>query len=185
MEIQRSFDPIDGTQALQRQYLTFELGGQEYAVAVLSVREIIEYRPITSVPLTPDWLLGVLNLRGSVVPVLDLSRRFLLEPTPISKRTCVVISEISSGNEVAEFGMLVDLVKEVIFLGEDQIQPKPELGDRGDAFALEGIASIEDRFVLLIDCEKAFTREAIEMATAEPLATGHVETDAREGAGGL
>jgi purine-binding chemotaxis protein CheW len=114
----------------QRQYLTFFLADEQYAVGVLSVKEIIEYGVVTRVPTTPPYIRGVINLRGSVVPVVDLSVRFGLQECPVSRRTCIIIMETSLRGERATMGVVADSVSQVIQFAEADIEPPPAFGTR-------------------------------------------------------
>src|SRR5215470_5920709 len=114
----------------QRQYLTFFLGNDQYAVGVLSVKEIIEYGIVTRVPTTPPYIRGVINLRGSVVPVVDLAVKFGAEPCPLSRRTCIIIMETMLRGERATMGVVADSVSQVIQFAEHDIEPAPAFGSR-------------------------------------------------------
>ncbi len=105
------------------QYLTFFIGGEEYAVGILKVKEIIEFDTITKVPHTPDWIRGVINLRGSVVPVVDLAIKFGQPPSEIGKLTCVIITEVVSEGENTVLGVMADAVNQVIDLKPEEIEP--------------------------------------------------------------
>jgi purine-binding chemotaxis protein CheW len=178
------------------QFLSFLLGGEGYGVPLLAVREIIEFRDITPVPMTPDCLLGVLNLRGSVVPVVDLCQRLGLQKKAIDKRSCIVIVEVDVDAEAeaeaetrAEqlvVGMLVDSVQEVIFL-EEGLKPTPEISGRPDLRAIKGIASVNDSFILIIDCQAALSLDALGQITAsnqpEPPSQPLDRNDSHESAG--
>jgi purine-binding chemotaxis protein CheW len=136
------------------QYLRFQVAGGTYAVSLLRVKEIIEYRPLTVVPMTPTCVRGVLNLRGSVVPVIDLALRFGLPPAPVGKRTCVVITEASLDGTDAVIGLVADAVSEVLDLARDALSPAPAFGTPVPVEYLQGLAQVGDGFVLLLDVDR-------------------------------
>jgi purine-binding chemotaxis protein CheW len=140
--------------SLGGEYLTFTLDGEEYGLGLLRVREIIEHQPITLVPNAPAAIRGVINLRGAVVPVVDLSARFGLRPCVIGRWTCIVIVEISVDAETALLGLLVDAVNDVIFLADADIVPPPTFGTRVRYEHLVGLGRRGDKFTVLLDAEK-------------------------------
>ena len=123
----------------QAQYLTFHLAGEEYAVDILQVKEIIEYGAITKVPQTPPSIRGVINLRGNVVPVIDLAVKFGLSPNPVTARTCVVIVEAELGGERAVMGIIADAVSKVVKLLPEEILPPPPFGTQVRVDFLRGM----------------------------------------------
>ncbi len=133
------------------QYLTFHVAGESYAVPILRVREIIPYRGATKVPLTSAAVRGVINLRGSVVPVVDLSVRFRGGETPASKRACVVILDLEMSDERGVMGLLVESVDAVIDLPASRIEAPPEFGAAVCPDFLEGMARIGEQFVAVLD----------------------------------
>jgi purine-binding chemotaxis protein CheW len=133
-----------------RQYLTFRLGSEEYGLGILTVQEIRGWSPVTAIPHTPRWLLGVINLRGVVVPVLDLRLKFALERADYSETTVVIILNV--GTRVA--GIVVDGVSDVITLRAEQIRPAPSLGGNVDTSHITGFATLDDRMRILIDVER-------------------------------
>src|SRR5512147_2847214 len=112
-------------QATPGQYLTFSIGDEQYAVGILRVREILQYEVVTRVPTTPAWIRGVMNLRGSVVPVVDLAVKFSLPPTALTSTTCIVIVETTLGERRAVMGLMVDAVNQVLDLLATDIEPPP------------------------------------------------------------
>ena len=149
------------TLATPGQFLTFRIGGDEYGLPILQVREIIEYQPITRVPNAPPAIIGVLNLRGSAVPVADLSRAFGRPESVITRRTCVVIVEVHHDTELTAVGMLVDSVSQVLELTEAQIRPPPSFGTPVSLDFLRGMGQVEQRFVLLLDCERVLSLDEL------------------------
>ena len=119
---------LDRKQEATLQYLTFSLGDEVFAMDIRSVREIIQHAAMTAVPLMPDFVRGVINLRGAVVPVIDLQARFGRTPASVGKKTCIVIFDASRDGEKAELGLLVDAVSEVIDIASANIEPPPQFG---------------------------------------------------------
>ncbi len=133
----------------QHQYLTFLLSGEVFAINILNIREILEYSPLTPVPMTPDFISGVLNLRGSVVPVIDLALRFKKEAAKINKRTSIVIIEITHNDRKMDIGVIVDIVNEVIEIPE--IEPAPTFGSSIRTDFIEGMGKVNDSFTIILD----------------------------------
>jgi len=134
-----------------QQYLTFTLGSEVFAIGILAIKEIIEYSNLTSVPMMPEYVRGVINLRGAVVPVLDLSVRFGKPPSPVTKRTCIVIIEIMSTGERQDVGIVVDAVDSVLDIPADQIEPPPAFGAHISTDFIQGMGKVNGRFVILLD----------------------------------
>lgn len=143
------------------QYLTFFMAGEEYGAGILKVKEIIEFDTLTTVPMTPPWIRGVLNLRGNVVAVIDLAVKFGMPESEISDRTCVVIVEIDLEVEKAVMGMLVDAVSQVVDFSAADILPPPAFGTRVHVDYLQGMGKLEDKFVLLIDTDRMLGTEEL------------------------
>ncbi|MFW6201503.1 MAG: chemotaxis protein CheW [Gemmatimonadota bacterium] len=153
--------------AEQTQHLTFFLNGEEYGVAILRVREIIRYERITPVPMTPAFIRGVINLRGSVVPVVDLSVKFGLERAEVTPRTCIVIVEVENGEEERTvMGIVVDHVSQVADLGPDDVQDPPDFGTPIAMEYLRGLGAVDDRFVLILDIDRVLTGSELEQTAA-------------------
>lgn len=146
--------------AERKQYLTFQVAGAEYAVGILRVREIINHREPTRVPMTPPHVPGVINLRGLVVPLVDLALEFGAEPTVVTRRTCIVIVELCIRGETTAMGLLVDAVNEVAEIGPDEIQPPPPLGLGISADLLLGLGRVEQRFVPILDLDRVLVADA-------------------------
>ncbi len=145
-----------------RQYLSFQVAGDDYAIGVLQIHEIIEYADvITRVPQAPPSVRGVLNLRGRVVPVVDLAIRFGLPATVPSRRTCVIIVDVESSGESMMLGLLADAVDQVIDLATDQVLPPPTFGTRVRIEFLLGLGSVGDRFVMLLDLPRLLAEEEL------------------------
>ncbi|MCP4701069.1 MAG: purine-binding chemotaxis protein CheW [Gammaproteobacteria bacterium] len=153
-EIQERFsETVEG----QNQYLTFALGGEMYAIGILYIKEIIEYGGVTPVPMTPELIHGVLNLRGNVLPVIDLSVRLDGTPQPIGERTCIVIVEVSAGNETVNMGIVVDAVKDVVTLPSQDLEPAPSFGSRIRVDFIRNIGKFKERFITLLDIERVLS----------------------------
>ena len=143
------------------QYLTFFLAGEEYALSILQVTDIIECGVVTRVPGTPPWIRGVHNLRGTVVPVIDLAIKFGLPPTEITRRTCVVIVELHIDDEALVMGVMTDSVHQVVELGPDQIQAAPAFGPRVRVDCVLGMATSNGKFVVILDIDRILASEEI------------------------
>lgn len=158
--------------ALPSQFLTFMLGEDQYAVGILHIKEIIEYGSLATVPMMPDCVRGVINLRGAVVPVMDLSARFGRSPSCISKRSCIVIVEVEGDGECKQvMGMLVDAVNAVVEIAAGDIEPAPSFGTRIRPDFIAGIGKYNGKFVILLDIERVLSSEEIvEMARGTALA---------------
>ena len=138
-------------------YLTFRLHKETFAVSVKKVREVLEYAPITKVPRTPEHMLGVINLRGSVVPVMDLGIKFGLGSRPVNDDTGIVVMEVGVGGETVILGTVVDGVEEVVELSETDIQPPPPMGSRLETQFLLGLGQRENRFLMLLEMDNIFS----------------------------
>lgn len=148
------------------QYLTFFLAGEEYAITILQVTDIIECGAVTRVPGTPPWIRGVHNLRGTVVPVIDLAIKFGLPPTEVTRRTCIVIVELKADDETLIMGVMADSVHQVVDFTPEQIQPAPAFGPRVRVDCLLGMASSNGKFVLLLDIDRVFSSDEIVAASS-------------------
>jgi purine-binding chemotaxis protein CheW len=134
----------------QSQYLTFMLGGEIFAIGILAIKEIIEFNQLTTVPMMPRFVRGVINLRGAVVPVIDLAARFGRGATTESKRTCIVIVEIVSEGERQVVGVLVDAVNEVLDIPAADIEPAPSFGARVRSDFIAGMGKVKGKFVIIL-----------------------------------
>jgi purine-binding chemotaxis protein CheW len=134
-----------------QQYLTFVLAGEVFAIGILAIKEIIEYTSPTSVPMMPEYLRGVINLRGLVVPVIDLAVRFGKPASPVTKRTCIVIVEIELDGERYDIGAVVDAVNAVVEIRASDIEPPPSFGARIRTDFIAGMGKVDGRFVILLD----------------------------------
>ncbi|MBI5919401.1 MAG: purine-binding chemotaxis protein CheW [Nitrosomonadales bacterium] len=141
----------------QQQYLTFMLGGELFAIGILTIKEIIEYGNLTTVPLMPDFIRGVINLRGSVVPVVDLSARFGRKSAEITRRTCIVIIEVEAGEDKQDIGVMVDAVNEVLEIPDNQIEPAPAFGAKIRTDFIAGMGKVNGKFVILLNVDKVLS----------------------------
>ena len=135
------------------QYLSFMLGQDMFAIGILAVREILEYLGVTPVPQMPPCISGVINLRGTAVPVLDLARRLERQPSAISKRTCIIVVEVTNEDGPFVIGILVDAVNAVLDIGAADIEAPPTFGAKVRAEMLQGIGKVQGRFVLLLNVQ--------------------------------
>jgi purine-binding chemotaxis protein CheW len=154
--------------AEQQQYLTFLLADEEFAISILKVKEIIEYDTVTKVPRTPKWIRGVINLRGGVVPVVDLAVKFGLDERPVTKTTCIVIVEVQFEAQSTTMGIVADAVSQVMELTSERIQQAPEFGTRVKMDYLLGMAQLGKKFALLLDVDKVLSTDELlsELASA-------------------
>lgn len=133
------------------QYLTFELGTEVFAINILNIKEIIEYGQVTEVPRMPSFIRGVINLRGSVVPVIDLSARFGKAASKVSRKSCVVILEVMFEDEQHVVGVMVDAVNAVLDIEDSQIEPAPTFGANIRSDFIQGMGKVEGKFVIILD----------------------------------
>jgi len=151
------------------QYLTFSLGAEVFALDIRGVREIIQFGALTTVPLMPRFLRGVINLRGAVVPVIDLQVRFGRAPAAVGKKTCIVIFDSVRDGERTELGLMVDAVSEVVDIEPGRIDPPPSFGAPVTRDFIRGMGRLGDRFVILIDPARAFDVEEMAQICAASL----------------
>lgn len=156
-----------------RQFLTFLLRGEMFGIGILYIKEIIEYGHLTEIPMTPPTIRGVINLRGAVVPVIDLAARFGGSPSQIGRRTCIVIVEIEDGTQSQDIGLIVDAVNEVIEIPPADITPPPSFGARLRTDFIAGMGKVDGRFVVLLDIGQVLSMNEI----AEYGFLGHDEPD--------
>ena len=143
--------------AVQQQYLTFLLAEEEYAVNIQKVKEIIEYSSVTKVPKVPRWIRGVINLRGNVVPVVDLAVRFGLDERPTTKTTCMVIVEVQQDAENTVMGVIADSVNQVIDLNAQDIEEPPAFGTRVRLEYLAGMGKLGKKFALILNIDRVLS----------------------------
>jgi purine-binding chemotaxis protein CheW len=144
-----------------RQYLTFKLGDEIFALDVEKVREVLDYTTITRIPRTPEFMRGVINLRGSVVPVVDLRLAFGLTRTEKTVNTCIVVAEVAMDGETVVLGALADSVEEVIDLEPESIQPGPKLGASVNTDFILGMGKRDAQFLMILDIDKVFSSDQL------------------------
>ena len=144
-----------------RQYLTFRLGKEVFALDVAKVREVLDLTPITEIPRTPEFMRGVINLRGSVVPIVDLHCSFGMPATQNTVNSCIIVVEILLDNEIVVIGALADQVEEVIDLEPEQIQPPPKIGAYVKTEFLHGMGNRDGRFLMILNIDQVFTAEEL------------------------
>ena len=154
---------IDLSTVESDQYLTFVLSGEEFAIPVMSIKEITEYGYLTTVPMVPDFIQGVVNLRGNVVPVISLANKFNLEVKPIDKRTCIIIMDAQMGNKKVVMGVVVDKVLQVIEIPNINIEPSPSLGTSIQTDFIKGMGKIDDKFLIILDIVQILSGDEITM----------------------
>ena len=147
------------------QYLTFALGGEMFAVGILYVKEIIEFGNLTEIPMLPSFIRGVINLRGAVVPVIDLSARFGGKSTEVGRRTCIVIVEVADEEARHDIGIMVDAVSEVLDIPGSEIEPPPSFGAKIRADFIFGMGKVLGKFVIILNIDKVLSVEEIALLT--------------------
>lgn len=152
----------------QEQYLTFRLGDEVYGVGILCVKEIIEYGHLTVVPMMPECTRGVINLRGAVVPVVDLASRFGRPPTVVGRRTCIVIVEVQGAEERQVVGVIVDAVNEVLEIPRSQIEPPPSFGMRIRPDFIRGMAKVGGGFIVLLEVGRVLSLDELAAVSQLP-----------------
>ena len=147
------------------QYLTFILDGAQYALSILVVKEIVEYGRVTVVPMMPAWIRGVINLRGSVIPVMDLSARFGRQPASATKRTCIVVVETNMAGDRHHVGVVVDAVNAVLDISAAEIAPPPSMGGVIRGELISGMGKVEGRFVVILNAERVLAEDELAVST--------------------
>lgn len=155
------------------QYLTFIVGSERLAVEILDVKELIEVSNMTRVPMTPAFIRGVINLRGSVIPVIDLSTRLGYQQHAITKRSCILLVEVMHEEQRQSLGMLVDEVNEIVEISPDEIQPPPGFGAEIRVDFIKAMGRIEDEFIILLAIDKVLSVK--ELAEVEQVKVGAAE----------
>jgi purine-binding chemotaxis protein CheW len=148
---------MDTAEKETKQYLTFRLAEETFAVDVARVREILDFTTITKVPQTPDFMRGVINLRGSVVPVVDMKLKFGMEETEKTVDTCIIVIEITIEGETTVVGALADKVEEVLELEPDQIELPPRIGMKLNTDFIRGMGKIGETFTIILDTDRIFS----------------------------
>ncbi len=152
---------IKATTIKAGKYLTFSLEDEEYGIGILKVKEIIGMMPITSVPRTPEFVKGVINLRGKVIPVIDLRLKFSMESIDYSDRTCIIVVEIDSDSETVLIGIVVDSVSEVLNIKAEEVEEAPTFGSKLDTDYIQGMAKMEGGVKILLNIDKVLSSREI------------------------
>jgi purine-binding chemotaxis protein CheW len=147
----------------QQQYLTFRVGEETFAIGILAIKEIIEYASLTAVPMMPDCVRGVINLRGRVVPVIDLAVRFGKDATVPGRRTCIVIVEVDSDGEHQDIGIVVDAVNQVLEIPDEEIEPAPGFGTKLRPDFIAGMGKVDGEFVIILSVNQVLSIEDLSM----------------------
>ncbi|MGD0820742.1 MAG: chemotaxis protein CheW [Desulfomonilia bacterium] len=163
-----------------RQYLSFKLDEEEFALDISKVREVLDFTKITKVPQTPDFMKGVINLRGSVVPVVDLNRKFGIKDTEKTVNTRIIIGEISIEGDETVLGVLADSVHEVMDIEPENIEPAPRIGTRLNTDFIKGMGRRDEEFVMILDIDKVFSSDDLSMVNLA--GQTHVNAEAIESA---
>ncbi len=148
------------------QYLTFKLQDEVFVLDITKVREVLDFTSITKVPRTPDFMRGVINLRGSVVPVVDLRLKFGMSVTEKTVNTCIIIVEVKVDDETTILGALADSVQEVMDLEPDHIEPAPKIGTRLNTEFIKGMGKHNNNFIIILDIDKVFTSSELAVVQA-------------------
>lgn len=152
-----------GTDETGSQYLTFILGGESYGVDILRVQEIKGWAPVTSIPNTPEYLRGVLDLRGIIVPIIDMRMRFCLEEAEYTALTVIIVLTVETNTGQSLIGVVVDSVSDVMNVNAEDIKPTPEFGASVNTEFLKGLATVGDNMVMLLDVDKMLTTDEMKM----------------------
>ena len=154
---------VEAAQREEEQFLTFLLGGEMFAIGILGIKEIIEYGSLTTVPMMPDFIRGVINLRGAVVPVVDLSARFGRAASEITQRSCIVIIEAGVDDEKQDVGVVVDSVSEVLEIPASEIEPAPSFGAKIRTEFISGMGKVDGKFVIILDANRVLSVDEMAM----------------------
>jgi purine-binding chemotaxis protein CheW len=145
------------------QYLTFKLGEEMFALDIAKVREVLDFTTVTRVPGTSDFMRGVINLRGSVVPVVDLRCKFNMAPSENTRNTCIIISEVTVDGDTTVLGALADSVQEVLDLEPGSIAPAPRIGTKLNTEFIRGMGKQNERFIIILDIDKVFSMDELSL----------------------
>ena len=160
----------------RRQFLSFTLAGSDYGVPILRVKEILRYEAITHVPSVPRWVRGVINLRGAVVPVVDVAVKLGLPGGAVTPRTCILVVEAGTGGDRRVMGVIADTVIEVLELDGGEIEPAPSFGAGIRLDYLAGMAKVGKGLVLLLDLDRALSADELELAVPPPAERGRTSS---------
>lgn len=152
---------MNATEAISRQYVTFGLGEELFGIEVTRAREILSLVSVTKVPQTPDYLLGVINLRGQVVPVVDLRIKLGMPEAEMTRDSCIIVMEVQVDGEVLIVGGLADSVREVLELHDDHIEPPPRMGTKLRTQFIAGMGKVDEQFLILLEIDRVFSSEEL------------------------
>jgi purine-binding chemotaxis protein CheW len=155
----QAYEGADAKRTQEGKYLTFALGEEEFGIGILRVKEIIGMMPFTPIPRTPEFVKGVINLRGKVIPVLDLRLKFGMPPTEYDDRTCIVVVEVSNDEGKMAVGLVVDKVNEVSNVKEEDVEETPSFGVSLDTAYIRGMAKFQGTVKILLDIDRVITDE--------------------------
>jgi purine-binding chemotaxis protein CheW len=167
LPVTKGTKPLGGSSETQ-QFLTFLLGGEMYALGILNVKEIIEYGQLTEIPMMPSTIRGVINLRGAVVPVVDLAARFGGHPSEVQRRTCIVIVEVTQEDQKIDIGIMVDAVSEVLEIARSEIEPPPSFGAKIRADFIDGMGKVSGKFVIILNITRVLSVDEITELVRHP-----------------
>lgn len=156
------------------QYLTFTLDGEVFGLAITQVREVLDYAKMTRVPQMPDFMRGVINLRGGVVPVVDMRCKFGMPPTEKTVNTCIIIVEVELEGAPTILGALTDSVCEVLELDRGQIEPAPRIGSKLRTDFIRGMGKHDERFIILLDIDRVFSFEELKQVQGLEVSSDNV-----------
>ncbi len=165
-------DQEANTKELAGKYLTFQLGNEHFGIQVLQVREIVGLMPVSLIPGTPSHIRGVLNLRGNIIPVMELRKRLNLEDVEDHNRNCIIVTEVVKQDRTVDMGILVDSVSEVFNIQADEIEPPPEFGTQVDTSFILGVAKSGSDVRILLNIDEIVLTDAVEMQDATTNCTG-------------
>ena len=149
------------------QYLTFKVDEELYAINVTNIREVLEFQTVSKVPRMPEFMRGIINLRGSVVPVIDLKMKFGIGETEKSIDTSVIVTEIKIDDEEIVMGLLTDSVNEVVDIDSDKIEPAPNIGTKIDSSFIRGMGRKDEEFIIILNINKVLTNNELSELAAE------------------
>ena len=156
---------MSGTEQTETgQYLTFGLAEDVFAIDVVMAKEVLDFADVTRVPQTPAYMLGVINLRGSVVPVVDMRLKFGMEDVAMTRDSCIIVVEVDVDGEPVTVGALADSVQEVMDLAENQIEPPPRIGTKLNTEFIKGMGNLGEKFVIILDINKVFSADDLDFA---------------------
>ena len=162
----QTHDPMEAMRALAGKYLTFKLGEEVYGIEILKVQEIIGLMRVTPVPRTPHFIRGVINLRGKIIPVVELRLNFGLESIADTEKTCIIVIQVETARAKVTMGILVDEVSEVLDVAGDAIEPAPSFGSAVDTRFIKGMGKIGQKVVVLLDIDRVLAADEIDAVSA-------------------